>query len=587
MKFKDFFLELLILFLFLSTIFHHNIFYNSYQIPKIFGFLTITLFIFFYLLFFNYKININITVIIIFILYYYFFTHIMFLKNSMGFYEFIFLAPIVFFIPLFYKINKYKFSLFLNIILFFSLLYGFYQFVFLEIKRPYSFFGNPIFFAEFTAILFPFAIFNLTHKNLKMFSIINLSLFFVILILCQSRGVLFSFFISFILLILMFIKTGNYQSFSGKNSVHVALVIVFIIFFTPGFFGTFKSFSYKIKSVFSPDKYDISGRILLAKSALQIFLDHPFFGAGPGSIKKFLQLKESEFLHKNDNLPFVNSSYAHNDYLQIISETGITGILIFLFLIFQIFYKLEKNIKNYKSNEQIFLLCVSSSIFFIIIESFFNFPLFIFPSCILFYFFLGLLYAGKNDYKKILRFSPKSKIMIILIVFPLIITFLKEIKKITSDIYLCFAISHTYSHAEEAENLFKKTIILNPESLLNLSLSADFYFHANKFEQSLQLFKKILKICPYSADIYYNIGVINELKQDYKKAIKNYKMALHFYPNFAPANLRLYNIYSQINPDKENEYLFHLHRAVKNSPVDYNLIFLKEMSIDNFNKKNN
>ena len=592
MKLRQLFSDLSLFFLLFSTIFCNNIFYDSYQAPKAFAYLLIIIFIFIFLLFFNFKIKIDFIFITSFCLFYYFFIQILFSDNSPSFYYiFIFLSPAAFFIPFFLKINSYKNILFLNIILLLSLIYGICQFIIFDIKRPYSFFGNPIFFAEFISILFPFAFFGLTHEKFMTISIINIPFAIINLFLCQSRGALISFFIILFLLFLIIIKTGKQKTFNKKIIFYILIIFIFLVIFIPGFWVNIKSFSDKVKSSFSSENHDLSGRALLVKSSLEIFMDNPFFGSGPGAIKKMLQLKEAEFLKKNKSLSFINSSYSHNDYIQIISETGIIGILLFLLLVFTVFHKVEKNIINFNNKKYIFILCLSFSVFFILFEAFFNFPLFIFPTTMFFYFFIGLLYTtvGGICFEKIVNISLKSKFMILLILFPLFFIFFKNINKITSNIYLSNAIKQSYFDFENSEIFFKKSVFLDPENLYNLTNFATFYFNNGKYEESMQIFKSALKIFPYSADIYYNIGLIHELKKEYYLAEKYYKMALYLYPDFAHANLGLYKIYLQLKPEEDDKYLMFLYKAIMRDAditrkTGINLFYLKEVTIENFNK---
>ncbi|MBP7791984.1 MAG: O-antigen ligase family protein [Candidatus Goldbacteria bacterium] len=433
--------------------------------------------------------------------------------------------------------------------------------------------------------MFPVAVFNLTDKNFKIFSVINISLSLIVLFLCQSRGVLFSFLVSMVILIFMLIKSKKQYLFDLKNIIYILIIIGFVVILKPEIFKTAGIFMDKIKSTFSPGNQEISERIMLGKSSLKIFMDKPVYGAGPGSIKKLLQLKESDFLRENDSLKFINSSYAHNDYLQIISETGVIGILLFIFLILLVSYMVEKEIVYYNDKEYIFTLCVFSSVLFILIESYFNFPLFVFPSCMLFYFFLGLLYGDVSSDKKKSVFSFQPEILIILILLPLFVFFIKDIKKITSNIYLSSAIKQTYSDIEKAEIFFKKCILLDSENFYNLTNFGTFYFNVNKYEQSLQIFRYALDFYPYSADIYYNIGMIYNLHGRYKEAINNYKMALHLYPDFSQANLGLYEIYSRIMPDNENDYLIFLYKATGKNPdiinqMEINPVYLKEITFE-------
>ncbi|MFQ5657901.1 MAG: O-antigen ligase family protein [Candidatus Methylomirabilales bacterium] len=56
--------------------------------------------------------------------------------------------------------------------------------------------------------------------------------------------------------------------------------------------------------------------------ALQIFLDHPLLGTGPGTFPLMLGSYQ--------DIPYISGLYAHNHYLQTGSETGLLGLLLLL-----------------------------------------------------------------------------------------------------------------------------------------------------------------------------------------------------------------------------------------------------------------
>jgi hypothetical protein len=62
-------------------------------------------------------------------------------------------------------------------------------------------------------------------------------------------------------------------------------------------------------------------------------------------------------------------------------------------------------------------------------------------------------------------------------------------------------------------------------------------------------------------------------------------MALHLYPDFSQANLGLYEIYSRIMPDNENDYLIFLYKATGKNPdiinqMEINPVYLKEITFE-------
>lgn len=583
MNFKKFF-DLTILFFLFSTILYNHIFFDSYQAPKLLGILIFLLLFFIFVLFKNYKINFNISILFALLLYIYFSFLSLFSNNTpFYYYSFIFFSPLLFFIPIFHKINKQKLLFLLNLLLLVASLYGLYQFTYLNINRPYSFFGNPIFLAEFIAILFPFSLFYLINKNFILLSITNIVLSIFTLILCMSRGVIFSFLFAFILFLFILIKSNKIKLIEKKYFIFVITTIFLLSFFIPGFYKTFFNLITKFKNTISAENHSIKDKALLAKSSFKIFFENPVNGKGPGAIKKYLQLKEASIIKNNSAFRFINSSYSHNDYIQIIAETGLIGLLLFLLLIFSVLYNLEKKIIYYDNLKFIYTICIVFSIFFILIESFFNFPLFVFPTAPLFFFFLGLLCSSNFEDNK--NFSISSKLIGILLILPIMVFLVKDIKKITSNIYLSNAIKQSYNNIEKSEYYFKKSDYLDSTNYNNLTNIAIFYFNINSYDKSLVYLKKTLKYFPYSADIYYNIGLIYEINQQYEKASSNYKMALLYYPDFALANLAMYRIQIKLEPQNEDNYIDYLHKALKTdsnkllNQNEFTPLFIKELTL--------
>lgn len=86
------------------------------------------------------------------------------------------------------------------------------------------------------------------------------------------------------------------------------------------------------KRVSSYRELDFSGRVEIWKGTLGIIKDNLFSGTGPGTFIYNFQKYRPQGLNMLVN-------YAHNDYLQVASETGIFGLLAMIFIIFKIIAK--------------------------------------------------------------------------------------------------------------------------------------------------------------------------------------------------------------------------------------------------------
>ena len=182
--------------------------YDEYQLPKSF-----TTFIFIFLCLIALLFSKNITAVkpgfSIFAFASYFLmtaASVMFSPCHPQFYYMLtFLSPVFFLAAALIKTDIKKILVLINIAVFASCVFGIWQFIFLRdsgIRRPDSFFGNPIFFADFLAICLPavFITFLISGKNNIVYLINAMLSLSAVFSLAASRGALASFAFSFVLL---------------------------------------------------------------------------------------------------------------------------------------------------------------------------------------------------------------------------------------------------------------------------------------------------------------------------------------------------------------------------------------------------
>lgn len=83
---------------------------------------------------------------------------------------------------------------------------------------------------------------------------------------------------------------------------------------------------------------DKEGRLQYWQQAVKGFALHPFFGNGPGTFR----LTSRRFQEK----PNLTSWFAHNNFLQVLSETGILGFVLLLFLLLSLARQIKKPSKK-------------------------------------------------------------------------------------------------------------------------------------------------------------------------------------------------------------------------------------------------
>ncbi len=563
-------IELILLFLLFSLIFHSKIFYDSYQLPKIFG-VFIALLAGILLILLNQS-QIKFTAVLMFFLIYilYIFSSTYISSNTPSvFYSLTLLAPVCFIFTTYSPINTKKFSFFILLLVSLSLLNGFIQ-VLINPNKPFSFFGNPIFFGEFSGATLPliiyFYLFNKKYEFLSLFLIIS-TLFSLLLI--GSKGVMISVFIS---LLFFIIKTKNFISFRLKeNSIIIlfifllySILIIFIPHFNKLLFKNSKSI---ISSSFTTS-VSVKNRIIMANSAIDMIKEKPLFGHGAGGVRYFYQKYQSKLLNQNPYLSFIKTSYLHNDYLQIMTEFGIFGLVIFLLFIFYLLYVFDKNSNLLNINEYIFSISLISGIIFILCESFFNFPMFILPSSVLFFVFSGMVYSAnvKNipDSKKNALFTF---ILLLSSLFFVSFALIKNTPSIVSNLYCGKALHEGKNNSPMEGVYYLKALEINKKDYtasFNLGMH---YFYKDDKKNAIKYFERAILIYPYSADAIYNIATINKSIGKKKIAEEYFKKTLELYPNSVLANLNLGKLYLDMN--KMEEGLKYIAKSKELAPDYY------------------
>jgi len=237
-------------------------------------------------------------------------------------------------------------------------------------KNTNFFFGKPFSFIHQTvyqgmylalaiAIMFNFKMFNFKYRCLIVF------FFLVGIVQILNKATLIIIVILFIILILHKVK---------KRKAQVSLVLFIsllglLIFYLNPRLKTFNTgFIYKapeklienVESIPNTNPVIVNTRILLWLSAIEIIQKNPLLGIGAGSSDKKLYevfAIKKQFYDKNYQV------HAHNQYLQILMDTGILGFIPFFLLFINLFRALART-QKYNLLIVSFILIISVNFLF-------------------------------------------------------------------------------------------------------------------------------------------------------------------------------------------------------------------------------
>ncbi len=582
-KYADIFVFCLVL----SCILFSKSMYDEFQLAKAVCFIFFALMVFAAMLFYRQKPKVN----FVFFVFTVFFLYVTVQIFASGFhpqfyYTLALLSPLSFIIPVLAEINWKKFLVFINMLVFLSSLYGLWQF-FYVVPRPYSFFGNPIFFGEFMMINFPFLVvsFFCFKKNRPVF-LINTGFSLLSIMLAASRGVFISLVICLVFLVFLLATSGMFVLKMTKAVIIYSACFVLLalaLFLTPRFSGMMKNNISRSAGIFSANSGSVKNRMLMLKTAILMAHNNPVFGLGAGSYKYFYQKYQAESLNQDKNYSFISTSYAHNDYAQILAEFGITGLVLFLAFVFSLVFYYEKASYLLAPGDYVFSFALLASLTGTLVESFFNFPLFILPSCVLFWLYCGFLYsltAGKNE-KSVKISSGVCRLISAAVILTVIIVFFTKPFDFISNFYLKPGAAVKKSGSSITWSL-KKAVEYNSCSYFARACLADSYASFKQFNEASAEYEKALALNPYAADLLYDAAIIYIGKGVSGMAENYLKKSIVLFPDFAAAHLALGNVLVALNRQQEavNEFeiVQRINPGIVEKNYENNLVLFQEVT---------
>jgi O-antigen ligase len=221
----------------------------------------------------------------------------------------------------------------------------------LGFPRIQSTFIEPLYFANY--LLIPLLVsFFFFLKRIDPKKNIYFVIFFLVsliaLVLTISKGAILS--LAIIISAILFFQARSL--FSKKNLPYLLSILLFIILITGSVYSSLSS-KPDIEKYYTKAYDIVMGASVTERQeaydvAFEAFDKHPVIGIGPGNFGPY-------FSGYPTSAPSFGWPIVNNQYLEILSETGILGLLFFIFFILSIFYY---SIQSYRSTDDDFLKVV-------------------------------------------------------------------------------------------------------------------------------------------------------------------------------------------------------------------------------------
>ncbi len=209
-------------------------------------------------------------------------------------------------------------------------------------SRPLGPVAQPNRFAQILLVLLPFAVFlhrTGRSRTARVCAFACGTLILVGVALTQSRGA----FLNLILLTMAMVAA----KWARLSRVFVAAVGLFVVASVtmPDFLARLQTIE-NTTSLLSDDPVEqanadaaIRGRTTVMLAALNMFLDYPVLGVGPGQSKYYVQ----EYSERNPEIQFrelETTRRAHSLYLEMAADVGVIGLVAFLAIVLHLVHSL-------------------------------------------------------------------------------------------------------------------------------------------------------------------------------------------------------------------------------------------------------
>ena len=328
-------------------------------------------------------------------------------------------------------------------------------------------------------------------KKTLLFSLIFITTFNILII--ASRGAILALLISLaIFLVLDYYLNKN--KFLKNNITLIALVI--LSFSVQNFLYQNNESLKTVNRISSYSDKSVGDRLEYYKESYNLFKENPFIGIGIGNWK-IQSLKNYSKKIIEYTVPF----HAHNDFLQILSETGILGINTFLLIFLIPFFIISKKIFNKERSATFYVPFLIALIIFFIDPNL-NFPRLRPYSQMNILYLLSFLSSGILN--KTIKLNIKTR-HVLIIIFLLLIPLNYIHSRILMSYKEIFNLYYDFNLNNQDLQLPIKMIKEYEDNLPNITnttipiklTKANYYLQNKDFKKAKDLIKQGVKVNPY------------------------------------------------------------------------------------------
>lgn len=459
--------------------------------------------------------------------------------------------------------------------------YGIFQYFGIELIWPkvlnpfggrcVSTFGNPNFLSPFLILVIPLTFteyLTSEKKHLRIFYfLINFILFWALL--CTlTRSSWLGLLVGLVYLLLNLLRYE--REILRKNQSRLGLLLSFFILFaifsprskvtgyTPSVIERLAEIKEAKKTVYGP----LHQRFLIWSCALDMVREQPLLGKGWGTFELFYPFYQGKHLFSEIYRNFrTHANNAHNEILEIFSQTGIIGLGIFFWL-WLTFYRWVHSLYKYplETKEKMLIFALSAGITAFLVDNFLNVSLHFAVPAFFFFWYLGILanLGISREKNSGINLSLKNKTWLVslILLFSLLLIF-NNCRFFLSEVHYFkgFKLNRQNRLLEAKKELeiahqYHRLEVNNNYELGNT------YARLGEQQKAIWAYNESLSANLGYDEIYYNLAVVSLFTGKSEETIINYQRALSINPLSREAYLSLGNLYLR-EPEK------YLAKAIK------------------------
>jgi 4-amino-4-deoxy-L-arabinose transferase-like glycosyltransferase len=306
-------------------------------------------------------------------------------------------------------------------------------------------------------------------------------------------------------------------------------------------------------------------------ASIQMIKEKPFTGNGLYKWSGYYPQYFGDYFN-DKNLFLVHNIHAHNDFLEIFSESGIAASLTFVLIYFTISFSLFKKSKR---NEKYFPLLL---VFLITLAfAFISFPNYKFAS-----YFLAAVIGGvalissneKGDKPVIIKLNHFKWVLAVLIIFGCSVSYIK-----------------LKSELSYGQAIFLKERRQYPLMLQKLEEVSEIFYPLDAAKQPVDYYRGIAnsyigrhsealknnlsaqELAPFNPIIMQNVGASYKAMGNLQSAIEQYEKVRKNFPNYINPQINLLELYVEVNQTEKAKVLF--SELIEKSPDNPRLLEFK------------